>query len=134
MALAVAPHVVAVRADRGALRQVLLNLLDNAVKFGPAGQVITVRVAADNGVAVLTVDDGGPGVPVADRQRIFTAFERGRETKGTGGAGIGLAVVKQIIDAHRGDVSVEDLPEGGARFRVVLPQADGAGAPAAVAR
>jgi signal transduction histidine kinase len=131
LALALAPEAVTVRGDRGGLRQVLLNLLDNAVKFGPTGQVVTVRVAAEAGVAVLTVDDGGPGVPVGDRERIFNAFERGRETNGTGGAGIGLAVVKQIVEAHCGSVSVEERPEGGARFRVVLPQADAATGPAA---
>jgi signal transduction histidine kinase len=136
LALAVSPEAVSVRADRDALRQVLLNLLDNAVKFGPAGQVITVRVAAEAGQAVVTVDDGGPGVPIGERERIFKAFERGRATKGTGGAGIGLAVVQQIVDAHRGEVSVEGLPAGGARFRVVLPMATltAVGVPAAVAR
>ena len=112
---------VLVRGDRGALRQVLLNLLDNAVKFGPAGQTVTVGVARDGDSAVLTVDDSGPGVPLAERRRIFKAFERGRETTGTGGAGIGLAVVNEIVAAHHGHVAVENMPTGGARFRISLP-------------
>jgi signal transduction histidine kinase len=122
LAFTAAPGV-RVRGDAGALRQVVLNLLDNAVKFGPAGQTITVRVDGQSESAVLTVEDNGPGVPAADHQRIFTAFERGRHTNGTGGAGIGLAVVRQIVLAHRGDVSVDNAPSGGACFRVLLPQA-----------
>ena len=81
-----------VHGDAGALRQVLLNLLDNAVKFGPSGQTITVRVAREGNAASVTVDDAGPGVPLNDRGRIFEAFERGRGTNGSGGAGIGLSV------------------------------------------
>jgi signal transduction histidine kinase len=121
LALHLPPSEVLVRGDRGALRQVLLNLLDNAVKFGPAGQTVTIRVAHDGDAAVLTVDDSGPGVPPAERQRIFKAFERGRETHGTGGAGIGLAVVHEIVTAHHGQVVVENIATGGARFRIMLP-------------
>ena len=109
------------------LRQVLLNLLDNAVKFGPAGQTITVSLDRSSQLVRLAVQDSGPGVPEGDRQRIFKAFERGHDTRGTGGAGIGLSVVHQIVHAHSGTVAVETPPGGGARFIVDLPAADGTG-------
>jgi signal transduction histidine kinase len=112
-----------VEGDAGGLRQVLLNLLDNAVKFGPPGQTIAVQVATSGDSVVLTVDDAGPGVEAAERKRIFEAFERGRQTSGTGGAGIGLAVIRQIVLAHGGDVAVGAAPLGGARFTVTLPLA-----------
>ena len=78
----------------------VLNLLDNAVKYGPSDQTVFVGVTRSADAALLTVKDGGPGVNPADRERIFHAFVRGRGTNGTGGAGIGLAVVRQIVEAH----------------------------------
>jgi signal transduction histidine kinase len=119
--LALNGHQSCVRADRDALRQVLLNLLDNAVKFGPAGQTVTVRVGTDGADTRVDVEDQGPGVPAADRERIFRAFERGRDTQGTGGAGIGLAVVNHVVASHGGRVSVSDVAGGGARFTIRLP-------------
>ena len=110
-----------VHGSPDSLRQVLLNLLDNAVKFGPAGQTVAVGVELAGDQARISVADGGPGVPASERARIFRAFERGRETRGTGGAGIGLAVVRQIVEAHGGSVSIEPNPGGGARFVVTLP-------------
>jgi signal transduction histidine kinase len=112
---------VPVRGDASSLRQVLLNLLDNAVKYGPPDQTVSVRVTRTADLAVLTIEDGGPGVNPADRERIFHAFVRGRGTSGTGGAGIGLAVVRQIVEAHGGRVTVDEAPGGGARFTVTLP-------------
>ena len=102
---------VTVRGDRSALRQVLLNLLDNAVKFGPEAQTITVAVNARETSAVLSVEDRGPGVPDADRTRIFEPFARGTDTRGTGGAGIGLAVVGEVIAAHGGRSRTEPRHE-----------------------
>jgi signal transduction histidine kinase len=109
-----------VQANEDALRQVLLNLLDNAVKFGPADEPITVAVERVDGSARLSVEDCGQGVAASDRDRIFQPFERGG-TPGAGGAGIGLAVVHRIVHEHHGTVWVEDRPGGGARFVVVLP-------------
>jgi signal transduction histidine kinase len=110
-----------VRGNPDGLRQVVLNLLDNAFKFGPSGQ--TVRVAQEDSQESvrIIVEDSGPGIPPHDRQRVFKAFERGRNTRGAGGAGIGLAVVRQIVDAHNGTVAVETAASGGARFIVTLP-------------
>ena len=115
---------VIVDANADGLRQVLLNLLDNAVKFGPADDTIEVSLTVEAGAARITVEDRGAGVPLADRRRIFEQFERGRSAGHAGGAGIGLAVVQQIVRAHRGTVAVEEAAAGGARFVVSLPLAD----------
>lgn len=107
--------------QRGALRQVLLNLLDNAVKYGGDGTRVQVDVRALAGGGVrLTVDDNGPGVPVSERDRIFRAFERGgvARRRAAGGSGIGLTIVRQVAAEHGGRAWVEDAPGGGARFVV----------------
>jgi signal transduction histidine kinase len=118
-----AGHAVAL-ADRDALRQVLLNLLDNAVKYGPVGQTITVgtRVAAD-GRAQVSVDDQGSGIPARDKARVWEPFRRlDRAVEaGISGNGIGLAVVRELVGAQSGAVSVHDAPGGGASFVVTLP-------------
>lgn len=124
--LVVTAFDVIAHGNEDALRQVLLNLLNNAVKFGPADQLVTVSLDVADGKARIGVTDQGPGVAPADQQRIFRAFERGRETGGVGGAGIGLAIVRQIVAAHGGDVHVEPAPSQGARFVVTLPIADAA--------
>jgi signal transduction histidine kinase len=112
-----------VHANPDGMSQVLLNLLDNAVKFGPPGQTVRVALDISEDQAQLVVEDHGPGIPAADRRRIFKAFERGRATHGAGGAGIGLAVVSQIVGAHGGAVAIEPAATGGARFIISLPVA-----------
>jgi len=120
-----AGHPIAL-ADRDALRQVLLNLLDNAVKYGPVGQTITVgtRVAAD-GRAQVSVDDQGSGIAARDKARVWEPFRRlDRAVEaGISGNGIGLAVVRELVAAQSGAVSVHDAPGGGASFVVTLPSA-----------
>ena len=110
--------------DPGAVRQMLLNLLDNAVKYGPTGQTVTVGAAAGlNGAARLWVDDCGPGVPRADRERVWDRFwrlERDRDSA-VAGSGIGLAVVRELASLHHGRSWVEDADSGGSRFVVELP-------------
>jgi len=125
---------VSARVDEGALRQVLLNLLDNAVKYGPAGQVVRVGLCHDEGCARLTVEDEGPGVDPRDASRIWRPFHRlARPGTATGGAGIGLAIVKQLVELHDGHARVE-AGDSGARFIVEFPGAwRETGAPAAVA-
>ncbi|HEX3868201.1 MAG TPA: HAMP domain-containing sensor histidine kinase, partial [Gemmatimonadaceae bacterium] len=114
-----------VPVDRDAFRQILLNLLDNAVKYGPAGQTITVssEVAADS--ARIAVTDEGSGIPHADRHRVWEPYvrlNRGAESA-TGGSGIGLAVVRELVTLHRGRVRAEGAPGGGARVVIELPLA-----------
>jgi signal transduction histidine kinase len=114
---------VCAKVDAGALRQVVINLLDNAVKYGPAGQTIAVALQLHGGAARLVVDDEGPGVPEADAARIWDPFHRGAHAvEATGGAGIGLAIVRQLTELHGGRAWVERGPSG-ARFVVELPGA-----------
>jgi signal transduction histidine kinase len=113
-------------ADRDALRQVLLNLLDNAVKYGPAGQTITAGTRVlDDGRVQLWVDDQGAGIPARDKARVWEPFRRlDRAVEaGISGNGIGLAVVRELVAAQRGTVTVHDAPGGGASFVVTLQAA-----------
>jgi signal transduction histidine kinase len=113
-------------ADRDALKQVLLNLLDNAVKYGPQGQTITAGTGAgSDGRALIWVDDQGAGIAARDKARIWEPFRRldGAVEAGVSGNGIGLAVVRELVLAQGGAVSVEDAPDGGARFVVTLRRA-----------
>lgn len=104
-------------------RQVVLNLLENALKYGPDGQTIRVRAERRDAVARIAVEDQGPGVPLAERDLIWEPFRRGAAAIGSvaAGGGIGLAVVREIVRAHGGRSWVEDAPGGGARFIVELP-------------
>ena len=115
----------AVVIDREAFRQILLNLLDNAVKYGPSGQTVTVRLTRLGDRVRLAVEDAGPGVAPADRERIFGPFVRGAPAvpgpRMQTGTGIGLAVVRDLVARHRGRAWVEDATHGGARFVVELP-------------
>lgn len=117
-----------VQLQRGALRQVLLNLFDNAMKYGGDGTVVRVEVTALRGSgARLVVDDNGPGVPPAERERIWKPFERGgaARSRAAGGSGIGLTIVREIAEEHGGRAWVESAPSGGARFIVELPDEKG---------
>jgi signal transduction histidine kinase len=118
-----APGVRA-RVDEDALRQVLVNLLDNAVKYGPARQTVRVGLSAAAGRVRLVIEDEGPGIPAADRARVFERFRRlDRDRRSSvAGAGIGLAVVHDIVARHGGRALVED-GERGARLVVELPAA-----------
>jgi two-component system OmpR family sensor kinase len=112
-----------VTGDADELRQVLANLLRNALVHTPAGTPIEVSVAAADGTVALEVRDHGRGLPGGDPSALFERFwraEGGRE-RGKGGAGLGLAIVAGIVDAHGGSVSAADAPDGGAVFRVRLP-------------
>ena len=117
---------VAAAVDPSALRQILLNLLDNAVKYGPRGQTVRVAVERAGAAVRLTVEDGGPGVTAEERERIWEPFVRGRagEAWAGGGSGIGLAVVRDLAERHGGRAWVEATRAGvGARFVVELPAA-----------
>ena len=96
--------------DDDALRQVLLNLLDNAIKYGPAEQEITVTIAQAETAVRIEITDEGPGVPAAERDRVWSAFYRlGREQQtAISGTGIGLAVVRELVEAMRGRCWIAD--------------------------
>lgn len=111
---------VMVLADKRRLERVVANLVDNAELHG--GGVVTVRVVAAGSGVRVEVDDGGPGVPVERRERIFERFARDGIGRGDGrGVGLGLAIVARHVHWHGGSVSVDDRPGGGARFVVDLP-------------
>jgi signal transduction histidine kinase len=114
---------VQVVGDASRLDRMVANLLDNAVRH--ATTAVSVGLRDDGAIALLVVDDDGPGVPPADRLRAFEAFTRLDEarTPGTGGAGLGLAIVREIAVAHGGSVAIDDRPGGGARVVVTLPMA-----------
>jgi signal transduction histidine kinase len=117
----ITPGVLA-RADRPAIERILTNLVSNAVKYSPGAGCVTVIVESSGAEAVLAVEDEGPGIPLGDRARVFEAFYRSNTeaTAGTRGAGIGLAVVKEIADRLRARTFVGDSPAGGARVAVAF--------------
>jgi signal transduction histidine kinase len=121
----VRPPQATVYADRERLYQVVVNLLDNAVRHGPADGMVTVSAAAEAGRVVIEVADEGPGIPVERRDRVFERFTRGDRSTG-GGTGLGLAIARWVVELHHGMISVVDSgPDGngaaGCRIRVTLP-------------
>jgi two-component system OmpR family sensor kinase len=121
---------IVVAGDAAALRRVVDNLLANARRHTPAGTEVYIGLVEVGGDAVLTVADTGPGIPVADRDRIFDRFFRpgGGRSRDHGGTGLGLAIVHAIVTAHHGQVSLRDAQPHGAVFEVRLPLVhDGAG-------
>jgi signal transduction histidine kinase len=111
-----------VAGDADRLKQVLLILLDNALKYTPTGGQVVLAAEARAGEVVLSVADSGPGIPAADRPRIFDRFYRADVARGRGGAGLGLAIAKWIVDEHHGTLQVDsNNSEPGSVFRVALP-------------
>ncbi|MEP6834605.1 MAG: HAMP domain-containing sensor histidine kinase, partial [Gemmatimonas sp.] len=106
--------------DSEAVRQILLNFLENAVKYGPRDQTVAIGAAQHGARVQVWVDDQGPGVSPTEREFIWTAFRRGKagSESRTGGAGIGLSVVHDLVKEYGGNVWVEDSATGGARFMV----------------
>jgi signal transduction histidine kinase len=111
-----------INGDAGRLMQLLLGLVENALRHSPAGGSVTIGTALDGDHVSAWVDDEGAGIAVADRERIFEPFYRGAGTTRTdGGAGLGLAIARQIVTAHTGAITAETAPSGGARLLVRLP-------------
>ena len=115
------PDVHAV-ADRSALRQMVLNLLDNAVKYGPVAQTVTIGTSSSAGRVRVWVDDEGKGIPAPERERVWSSFYRlDRDANSSvAGSGIGLYVVRELARLHGGDAWVEEAPGSGARFIIEL--------------
>jgi two-component system sensor histidine kinase KdpD len=113
-----------VHVDAPLVAQVLVNLLENALRHTPPGTRIEVSAAAAGDALRITVDDYGPGLPPGDQELLFAKFQRGREEGNAGGAGLGLAICRAIVNAHGGRISAESRPGGGARFWFTLPTAE----------
>jgi len=111
-----------VLADRSRMRQVLANLVDNAVKYTPAGGRVDVEAAAEGANALFRVSDTGPGIAPEDLPHIFDRLYRGDRSRSERGLGLGLALARAVVEAHGGSVAVESGP-GGAVFSVRLPRA-----------
>jgi signal transduction histidine kinase len=115
-----APAPVPGAWDPGRIEQVVEALLANAIKYG-RGRPIELRVAAEDGVARITVRDHGIGVAAEDHARIFDRFERAASARHYGGLGLGLWIVRQVVEAHGGRIRVDSRPGDGATFVVELP-------------
>jgi len=113
---------VSINGDRAALRALVRNLADNAVRYSPPGARVELRVDTPQGVPTLTVDDAGPGIPPADRERVFDRFYR-RGLSEEPGTGLGLAIVRGVAQRHGARVTLGDAPLGGLRVTLQFPSA-----------
>ena len=120
--LDVAPEIPPVALDVTMAEQILLNLLENALRFAPPGSEILVSVRpVDDDFVELRVADHGPGVPLEARDRIFEEFQSADDRPDHAGTGLGLAIVRALVVAHGGSVRYEDTPGGGATFVCTFP-------------
>ena len=122
----IAPGLPAVRGDASLLRDVLQNLLDNAIQYTPAGGQIRVTASANSHEIVVAVSDTGIGIPLIDQERIFERFYRvdAARSREAGGTGLGLSIAKHIVDAHGGRLWVESTVGQGSRFSFSIPLAN----------
>ncbi len=111
-------------SDPSLLQHIFSNLLSNAVRYSPAGTTITLRLTLTAEAAVVEVADQGIGIPLADHERIFEPFERGSNIGQIAGTGLGLNIVRRMVELLRGTVVVSSLAGGGTNFTVVLPRID----------
>jgi two-component system sensor histidine kinase KdpD len=103
------------------IEQVIINLLENALKYTPAGTPIEISARAGDGVVSVAVADRGPGLPPGEEGRIFEKFYRAPDPTPTAGVGLGLTICRGIVQAHGGRIWAENRPDGGAVFRFTLP-------------
>ncbi|MGH7996283.1 MAG: sensor histidine kinase, partial [Opitutaceae bacterium] len=120
------PHPVEMRADAVRLASAVSNLVDNALKYTPAGGHVILAAGREDAAgrepaAVVTVCDTGPGVPPAEREAIWRRLYRGDASRSERGLGLGLTLVRAIVEAHGGSARVEDAPGGGSRFELRFP-------------
>ena len=110
-----------VRMDMALMTQVLVNLLDNALKYSRPESAILIAARLDNGRLTMEISDRGPGVPEADLKRVFDKFYRIPVPEGAGGTGLGLSICKGIVEAHGGKIRAENRAGGGLRVIFTLP-------------
>jgi signal transduction histidine kinase len=121
VSLALPPEPVMAVVDAVRFGQVVNNLLDNALKYTPSGGRAALALRREAQEIVLTVSDTGPGIPLAEREAVFRRLYRRDASRSQRGLGLGLSLVKAIVEAHAGSVRLDDAPGGGARFEVRLP-------------
>jgi heavy metal sensor kinase len=114
---------VSVQGDYAHLRRLLLNLVDNGIKYTPPSGHVTISLQSSGGWASIRIEDTGIGISPEDQTRIFQRFYRSAEARssGEGGAGLGLCIARSIAEAHRGRIEVESIPGRGSTFTVLLP-------------
>jgi signal transduction histidine kinase len=121
--LSISPGLPEVDADREALGRAVWNLLDNAVKYSPESTAVRAEVTMEDGRLTIRVRDEGPGIPVLEQEEIFRKFVRGSQakTRGVKGTGIGLAMVRHIVEGHRGEIRLQSELGRGSTFTILLP-------------
>jgi two-component system sensor histidine kinase KdpD len=124
----VPPDLPAVFVDDVLVEQLLINLIDNAIKHTPAGTPITILATATDGQVTVEVADRGPGLPPGEEARVFEKFYRA-PPESTRGTGLGLAICRAIVRAHGGRIWAQNLPEGGVAFLFTLPKPEESGVP-----
>jgi signal transduction histidine kinase len=119
-------HDPMVNVDRRRFERVMSNLIDNAHHY--AGDAVAIRISVEHELLVINIDDAGSGVPIDEREQVFQRFFRGRAAHDRGiarGTGLGLALVRDHVQAFGGTITVQESPEGGARFQISLPYLNG---------
>ncbi|MGB5673123.1 MAG: ATP-binding protein, partial [Gemmatimonadota bacterium] len=119
-----APEGLVVHADPDALRQILRNLLDNALRYAPASTAVSVSAAHEDNSVRIVVEDEGPGIPTAHLERVFERFYRvdAARSREAGGTGLGLSIVKHLVGAHGGEIGIESEVGNGTRVWIVFPR------------
>ncbi|MCI0478003.1 MAG: cell wall metabolism sensor histidine kinase WalK, partial [Anaerolineales bacterium] len=125
VSLAVDGPAILVHADHDRIRQVLINLLDNAIRYSPPGEVVRVSIASASDGVTVSVQDRGPGIPVAEQARVFERFYRADKARardaGESGAGLGLSIAQTLVEAHGGRIALESRVGQGTTVRFTLP-------------
>jgi signal transduction histidine kinase len=120
-------------ADREKIQRVLINLVDNAIRYNVPGGTVTCRTFRDSVQVRVAITNTGPGIAAADQARIFDQFFRCEQSRASehGGAGLGLTIARRIVELHGGRITIDSSPAGPTRLQVILPRAPGAALPAA---
>ena len=110
-----------IQMDSNLLRHILTNLLENAIKYSPEGEIVSFKLAYQDNCAIFQIEDSGIGIPLADQTKLFNSFYRATNVGQIQGTGLGLAIVKQCVDLHEGEITCTSVEIGGTTFTVTLP-------------